>query len=266
MNILDQIVAHKKEELSARRRRRSISGFRDMEYFDRGTISLMESVKDHYPMAVIAELKRSSPSAGVLREHLDPPLLAGEYERSGAAAISVITDERFFGGSLDDLPVVRKAVNVPVMRKDFIIDEYQIFEAKAHGADAVLLIAAILDKSQLTELFMAAGELRMESLVELYEKGEIDKLDFDRMKLVGINNRDLRTFAVDVGRTMEMCKLFPGDVTVVSESGITSIDHLLQLRNAGIAAALIGECLMKSPSPGETLRQLLAGAAHEASR
>jgi len=257
MNILETIVAHKREEVAASKGRVKTSALSSMEFFSRKTISLVEGLRKPRPFAVIAEVKRASPTAGMIRKDADSSLLAREYESNGAAAISVLTDERFFSGVLDDLRRARQAAALPILRKDFIFDEYQLFEAKAYGADAILLIAAVLDKTRLSDLFAAARELQLECLVELYGEKELDLLDLDRMKLVGVNNRDLRTFDVDVTRSITVARLLPRDVTVVSESGIHGAGDLRKLRSAGIKAALIGEHLMGASNPGHALRALL---------
>ncbi len=265
MNILNDIVSHKREELLSRKKLISRASLGDGEYFRRATASLRDSLTSHI-FGIIAELKRSSPSAGHLRAQIDAGEIALSYARNGASGISVLTDERYFSGTLEDLSEARAAVQIPLLRKDFIVDEYQIVEARAFGADAVLLIAAILDKSQLSELFQAARELNLESLVELYELREIDILDFDRMKLVGINSRDLRTFAVDSGRVRDIARHIPKDVTLVAESGISTSRDLAQLSASGIRAALIGEFFMKSPDPGSALARLLDDFSHETPR
>ncbi len=257
MNILQQIIEHKREEVASRKRSVSLSDFQSMEHYQRKTLSLRDSITTTKPFAIIAEIKRTSPSAGVIRSTISPEQIAESYEANGAAGISVLTDEKYFSGSLNDLLAVRNAVHLPLLRKDFIIDEHQIYEAKAHGADAVLLIASVLEKQHLYDLYSAATELSIECLVELYEEKEIDKLDFDLMKLVGINNRDLKTFTIDLNRTIEMARYISKDVTLVSESGIHKSEDLQRLRDAEIRAALIGEHFMKSEQPGIALKQLL---------
>jgi indole-3-glycerol phosphate synthase len=209
-------------------------------------------------MAVIAELKRSSPSAGKINHNVPLDQAAISYDQHGAAAISVLTDMKYFGGELNDLVGVRRNTALPLLRKDFIIDEYQITEAKAHGADAILLIAAVLDKAQLAELNSCARDHNLEALVELYEERELEKLDFATMKLIGINNRDLHTMSVNIDHTFEIARLLPPGTTIVSESGIASPEDLANLYRHGIHAALVGEHLMKSPDPGDALAELLA--------
>lgn len=257
MNILETIVEHKQEEVASRRQKIKISSLQEMIFFKRTTISLRQNIQNGKPFSIIAEIKRSSPSAGKLRNNVEPKVIAQQYTDAGAVGISVLTDEKFFSGSLDDVQSVRNATTLPILRKEFIVNEYQIVEAKAYGADAILLIAAILDKSQLSEFYAAANELGLECLVELYEQKEIDTLDFDKMKMIGVNNRDLRTFEVNLNHSIEIAKLLPNDVTLVSESGIHDSSDLKKLKQAGITSALIGEHLMKADSPGKALRNLL---------
>jgi len=263
MNILEQIIEHKRREVASRKQDVRLSALRAFEYFQRAPLSLRRSLIDHPTFGIIAEFKRSSPSAGQIRKNVAPADVAREYESHGAAGISVLTDERFFSGTLDDLHNVRASVHLPILRKDFVLDEYQLFEAKAAGADAALLIATILDKTQLRDLHEAAQELGLETLVELYDIHEIEKLDLDVMNLVGVNNRDLRTFTIDTGRTEDVARLLPKGVTLVSESGITTIAELKRLCDHGIRAALIGEYLMKAGQPGKALTELLEGVRRE---
>ncbi len=257
MNFLETIVEHKRSEVAQRKQKIRRSALEQMQYYHRPSLPFREALMNKEPFAIIAEIKRSSPSAGTLKNNVDPARLAQEYQVNGAAAISVLTDERFFSGTLNDLHDVRGTVTLPILRKEFIIDDYQISEAKAYGADAILLIAAILERSELQEFFLAAKESHIECLVELCDEHEIDKLDFDVMKLVGINNRDLTTMTIDIGRTFNMKKHIPDDITVVSESGIRSANELKKLKAAGVTSALIGEHFMKSDNPAVELRKLL---------
>jgi indole-3-glycerol phosphate synthase len=257
MTILEAIVQHKRQEIAARKNETAISSLMSMEHFSRQSFSLKKALTETDPFAVIAEIKRSSPSAGELNRNVDPARIGKAYEENGAAAISVLTDGKYFNGSLEDLEAVRRVTTIPLLRKEFIINDYQIFEAKAYGADAILLIAGIVEYSHLQELFLAAHELKLECLVEIYEEREIDKLNFDLMKIVGINNRNLHTLQVDIGRTLTMAYRIPPDVTLVSESGIHTAADLKKLSSAGIQAALIGEYFMKSEHPGVTLKNML---------
>lgn len=259
MTILDEIVENKRFEIVSRKREVRPSDLRDMEFFGRSTSSLKAGLESGPAVAIIAEIKRSSPSTGSFRRVVDPGEIAKSYGRHGASGISVLTDGRYFGGNLNDLSTVRSVTPLPLLRKDFILDEYQILEARAYGADAVLLIAANLDREHLHELFLASMELGMDCLVELYEESEIDKLALDKMTLIGANNRNLHTFEVDISRTETIAKLLPPGITLVSESGIRTSDDLKRLREGGARAALIGEQFMKSSNPGEALRKLLDG-------
>jgi indole-3-glycerol phosphate synthase len=265
MNILQTIVDHKREEIASRKRGVRISDLAQTEFYDRDTRSLTQALERAGKIAIIAEFKRSSPSAGILKNDQSPAGVARDYAANGAAAISVLTDERFFAGTNHDLQSVREAVDLPLLRKDFIIDEFQVHEAKSCGADAILLIAAILEKGHLADLHAAARELGLEALVELYDEKEIDLLDTGTMHLLGINNRDLRSLKVDLDRTVTMSGHFAGmrEITLVSESGIREPADLLKLLACGVRSALIGEFLLKSASPGNALRELLNGVGRE---
>lgn len=207
--------------------------------------------------AVIAEIKRRSPSAGELRAGASPAGLARAYQASGAAALSVLTDGPFFGGSLADLAAARAACSLPVLRKDFIIHEAQVYEARAAGADAVLLIAAALRPDDLARLHRLAGDLGMAALVEVHRSDEIDAVLAAGPKLIGINNRDLSDFRVDTGVCLRLRPLIPADVTVVAESGISRTGQIDEMRRAGLDAFLVGSALMRAPDPGRALARLL---------
>ncbi len=212
-------------------------------------------------IAVVAEFKRRSPSAGTLREKADLRELVGAYERGGASALSVLTEEPNFGGSLEDLRAARGLCELPLLRKDFIVDEYQLLEAQAAGADAVLLIVAALEPEQLRSLRGAALALGLEVLVEVHDRGELDNALGAGARLIGINNRDLRDFSVDVGRTTQLMGAIPEGVSVVSESGIASAEQLRDLEAIGVDAVLVGESLMRSADPERALRELLGRPA-----
>jgi len=211
--------------------------------------------------AIIAEIKQASPSKGLLSANFDPPRLAKQYERGGAAALSVLTDERFFKGSLDDLRAARSAVSLPVLRKDFTLDEQHVLEAAAHGADAILLIAAILDAAQIRKLRELAAEYRMSALVEAHNEAEVDTALEAGADIIGVNNRDLKTFEVKLETSLRLAERIPGNVMKVAESGIHSAADIDRLRAAGFQAFLVGERLMTSPDPTEALRTLIGSAA-----
>jgi indole-3-glycerol phosphate synthase len=211
----------------------------------------------HAPgVSLIAELKRASPSRGLLHPDLDPRSLAGVYEANGAAAISVLTDARFFQGSLRDLRAARRAVRVPVLRKEFVIDPYQVYEARAAGADAVLLIVAALDDAELGSLYRLTCELGMAALVETHNADELERALALRPRIVGINNRDLRTFEVDLGTTERLRPMLPEGVAVVAESGIRSAGDVARLAACGVDAMLVGESLVRAHDVGARVREL----------
>ena len=216
-------------------------------------------------ITVIAEHKRRSPSRGVIREDLAPAEVARRYEAAGAAALSVLTDAPFFGGELAHLGDARSATRLPVLRKDFTLDAWQIWEGRAAGADAVLLIVAALEDGELRELLAEARAVGVDALVEVHERQELERALAAGARLVGVNNRDLRTLSVSLETSLTLAAAIPDDVVAVAESGIRSGDDLRRLRAAGFDACLVGEQLMASPDPGEELRALLApaGAAGE---
>jgi len=210
---------------------------------------------------VIAEIKRRSPSKGVIRENFDPTAIAESYANGGATAISVLTEEDFFDGSLEYLTKIRGTVPVPLLRKDFIFDEYQILEAVQAGADAVLLITAILDDSLLRGLIQLASERGLDALVEVHDDNEMRRAVEAGAAIIGVNNRDLRTFDVALETSERLATLAPADTILVTESGIERASDIRRLRSSGFRAFLIGEHLMRAPDPGEALRALLAEAS-----
>lgn len=210
---------------------------------------------------VIAELKKASPSLGLIREDYEPAALARAMEQAGAAALSVLTEEDFFSGSLADLKQARKAAQLPILRKDFIVDPWQVWEARAAGADSFLLIAAVLPDAALRELLDLGRSLAMEPLVEVHAREEVDRALAAGARIIGVNNRDLRDFQVRVETSLSLVEMIPQDCIAVSESGLRTHDDLHRLRLAGFDAFLIGEHLMKSPDPARGLRELIAAPA-----
>lgn len=208
--------------------------------------------------AIIAEVKRASPSKGDILPNLDPAEIACEYERCGCAAVSVLTD-RHFKGSLDDLRAVRTAVDVPLLRKDFMFDPYQVYEARAAGADCILLIVAMLDDRELSQLHSLARELGMAALIEVHDEDEFARAERLGARLIGINNRDLRTFVTDIAVTERLLRDYRGDALVVAESGIDSAEHIRKLDRVGAGAFLIGESLLRGGNPAGRLGELLGG-------
>jgi indole-3-glycerol phosphate synthase len=250
--ILDTIVAHKREEV-ARLRSQGLGEPAAEIAPPRG---FQQALIMYAGVAVIAEAKKASPSKGVICEHFDPQRIARHFQAGGAQAISVLTDERFFQGALSHIPLIRSTVDLPVLRKDFIIHPLQIEEARHYGADAVLLIAAILAQNQMLDLRAMAVELGMDVLVEVHDEQEVEKALAAGSTLIGINNRNLRDFAVDLETTFRLKREIPDHIPVVSESGICSRDDMQRLLEARITAALIGETLMRAKDPAAELRAL----------
>lgn len=208
-------------------------------------------------LAIIAEIKKASPSKGALASEYDPAVIAQTYEDGGAAALSVLTDEKFFHGSLDDLCVARGAVNLPVLRKDFTIDEYHVAEAAAYSADAILLIATILPEKRLRQLREYAAHFRLPALVEVHDEGELEMALSSGAELIGVNNRNLHSFEVTLETSLRLAERIPSGAIKVSESGIRTAEDIRKLRQAGYDAFLVGEHLMKSRNPAEALRDLI---------
>lgn len=208
-------------------------------------------------IAVIAELKKASPSKGLIRADFPVADLARELETAGAAALSVLTDERYFQGSLQNLEIASQATRLPCVRKDFMVDEFQLLEARAHGADAILLIVAALDHTELSGLYQRARELELDVLCEVHDAMELQRALDAGCETIGVNNRNLHTFQVDLNTSLQLAELMPAGVLKVAESGIESGDDIARLRQAGFDAFLIGESLMRAASPGEALRTLL---------
>jgi indole-3-glycerol phosphate synthase len=253
--ILDTIVARKKEEVAVLKTRGLAAP--DLEIPPpRGFI---RALTDCAGVAVIAEAKKASPSKGVIRADFDPVAIARSYASGGAQAVSVLTDVDFFQGSLSYIPMVRAAVTLPVLRKDFIIDPLQILEARAYGADAILLIAAILETSRIQEYLGLASELGMDALVEVHDEAEVEKAVIAGSRLIGVNNRDLRDFSMDINTTFRLQKMIPPEIPLVSESGIRDHHDMQRLAVHGVKAALVGETLMRAADPAEALRVLVGG-------
>ena len=255
--VLDRILAHKRRELEAERSSLPLSALGAAPVPSRR--GFREALASRRP-AVISEIKRASPSAGLIARDFDPATIARRYERAGAAALSVLTDQRFFGGSLNDLAAAREATSLPVLRKDFTLDRYHLAQACARGADCVLLIVAALHDSELRELLAAAAELGLDALVEVHDGAELDRALAAGATLVGVNNRNLRTMEVSLRTSLEMAPSFPPGVLRISESGIRTSEDLKRLLDAGYHGFLIGEGLMRHPDPGAALATLLGRA------
>ena len=259
-SILDKIVQHKRTEITAAKRSVSLESLENQIRDVDPPRNFVASLRANLPqVGLIAEVKKASPSKGVIREDFDPVSIAIEYASAGANCISVLTDSHFFQGHLDFLRQVRFAVDVPLLRKDFILDEYQVFEARAAGADAVLLIAECLTPDRLKQLHDQITQLGMTALVELYDAENLDAVMACNPTLVGVNNRDLSTFEVDLEHSMRIRKQVPADVTFVSESGIFLHSDVQLLQANQVDAMLVGESLMRSEDIAEAIRLLRTG-------
>lgn len=268
MGVLDEILAHKRAELAARRARRPTGA---LEAECRGLPPARDLAaalrrRQGRRVALIAEVKKASPSQGVLRAELDPARQAAAYAAAGAAAVSVLTDEKYFRGSLDDLVAVRRTVPVPVLRKEFVVDEYQLWESRAAGADAVLLIAAALDDRALVDLYCAAKGIGLETLVEAHTPSELERVLGLGAPVVGVNNRDLQSLETDLGVSLALLPTIPPGPLAVSESGISTRDDVERLVRVGADAVLVGEALVTAADPRAKVRELsLAPVAPPAS-
>lgn len=260
MDVLKRIYERSVADVSYRKQKVSISDLRTFPVYELPRKSLYQALRRIHSdtqVRIIAEVKRASPSAGVIREDFDAVTIARDYIESGAAAISVLTDVPFFQGKLEYLGQISHISPIPVLRKDFIHDHYQIEEARAYGADAILLIATMLSATQLSELHQSANELGLDCLVECYDEHDADKISFEQIRIFGVNNRDLRTFKVDVSAGINLLNKVPDHVVKVSESGISLPSHMKKLHDEQIDAALIGESLMRADKPGKALKTLL---------
>ena len=258
-DILDRIVAVKVEEVAAARAVRDLLALqRDAEALggQRDFVGAIKARVDSGRSAVIAEIKRASPSKGLLRQHFVPSEIAISYASHGAACLSVLTDVKFFQGSEKFLQEARAACALPVLRKDFIIDRYQVVESRAMGADCILLIAACLDDAQMSDLEAQASQLGMAVLVEVHDAAELDRALRLKTPLMGVNNRNLRSFEVDLQTTLDLLPRVPTDRLLISESGIQTIEHVARLRSRGVNAFLVGEAFMRAADPGVALADL----------
>ena len=253
--ILGRIVEDTKGVTAKRKRERPLSSLESEFGFERTPLSLAGALSTD-GLSIIAEVKKASPSKGVIREDFDPVRIAAGYREGGAAALSVLTEPLHFQGHPDFLRDVRRNVDLPLLRKDFIVDPYQVVEARAWGADAVLLIAACLDRHQLAELQAAATDLSLDTLVELYDPRELDRVDLDGSRIIGVNSRDLRTFEVDLGQAIQTLSALPSGIIRVAESGLRDEADFHRVQNAGIEAALVGETFMRADDPGQALRAI----------
>ncbi|PID65532.1 MAG: indole-3-glycerol-phosphate synthase [Gammaproteobacteria bacterium] len=260
--ILQDIVAEKHREIAARQKTMSLEMLEhlivEQQEVPRSFFRALKTATDANRPAVIAEIKKASPSKGIICKDFDPVEIAKRYEAAGATCLSVLTDEKFFQGSEHYLSDARDATQLPVLRKDFIVDVYQVFESRAMGADCILLIAACLSTEQMHEFTRLAYDLGMDVLIEVHNVEELDKVIGLPIRMIGINNRNLHTFTVDLNTTFHLAMMIPDDLLVVSESGISSRDEVRLLWGAGVSGFLVGESLMRHDNPGEKLAELFA--------
>ena len=256
MNILDKIVAYKKEQVIERKELYPQKLLEKSLYYSTPAVSLKEYLAREDKSGIIAEFKRKSPSKGMINAYAKVEDTSISYMQAGASALSVLTDDHFFGGSNKDLQTARKFNFCPILRKDFVVDEYQIYEARSIGADAILLIAEILDESQIKQFTALAKSLGLEVLCEVHSKPQLDKLN-DVIDIVGINNRNLDTFEVDINTSFSLIEHIPADMMKVSESGINNPEIVFQLKKAGFNGFLIGEYFMQSAHPGRKCKKFV---------
>lgn len=256
MDILTQITKNKTTEVELRKSLIPVSQLEDSVLFSRKTVSLSQRLLKS-KSGIIAEHKRRSPSKAIINQKLSVSEIAKSYEKSGACGMSVLTDAKYFGGSLDDLILARACCNLPILRKEFIIDEYQILEAKANGADAILLIAAVLPNEKIKQFSELAQRLELEVLLEIHNEAELQKSLMPSINMIGVNNRDLKTFEVSIETSKRLSGIIPNDFIKVSESGISTIESVIELHEFGFKGFLIGEHFMKSNNTLRTTTEFI---------
>ena len=255
MNILDTIVAYKKKEIEDRKSACSIASLEQSPFFSRPVFSMKASLLDKSLTGIIAEFKRKSPSKGVINEKADVAKITRAYTEHGASGLSVLTDSKFFGGSFEDFDQAREN-DIPLLEKDFIVDEFQVIEAKAKGSDLILLIAACLKPAETKRFASLARMIGLEVLLELHAPEELDHI-CDEVELVGINNRNLKTFEVDIAQSLRMAENIPDDKLKIAESGISKVENIQLFRKNGFSGFLIGENFMKANDPGEEFKKFV---------
>ncbi|WP_179343976.1 indole-3-glycerol phosphate synthase TrpC [Winogradskyella ursingii] len=256
MNILDKITADKRKEVDLRKSLIPIKQLENSVLFQRNTFSLTEKLRNSNT-GIIAEHKRRSPSKSEINQNLNVQDVAQGYENAGVCGMSVLTDSKYFGGSLDDLILARASCNMPLLRKEFIIDEYQILEAKAYGADVILLIAAILSKAEIKQFSEFAKRLELDVLLEVHNEEELNKSIMPSLDMLGVNNRNLKTFEVSLETSKQLSQYIPNDFVKVSESGISSVEAIKELQPYGYKGFLIGENFMKTDNPGTNATEFI---------
>lgn len=255
MTILDQIIERKKQEILEAKSKIPIQQLKDSEFFGRKTFSLKETIQSK--TGIIAEFKRQSPSKGIINDKISPLEVVSQYEKFGASAISILTDKDFFGGSFEDILSVRNTINIPILRKDFMVDEYQFYEAKSIGADVILLIAACLSPNQVQEFTQLAHELNLEVLLEIHSEEELKHIN-NEVDFVGINNRNLKDFKVDLQHSVDLKNKLPKDILSIAESGIYNENDFKFLKEKGFDGFLMGEYFMKNENPGRKFEEFVS--------
>ncbi|NIX59337.1 MAG: indole-3-glycerol phosphate synthase TrpC [candidate division Zixibacteria bacterium] len=263
--ILDEIIENKKIEVAESKNTLTFEVLKQQIDEALPPRDFFDAINPKGQLKIISEVKHASPSKGVFREDFDPVKIAESYSSGGASAISVLTDEKYFKGSLQYLKNIRERVSTPLLRKDFIVDPYQVYEARFYGADALLLIVAALDQPLLVELLELTHSLEMNAIVEVHDQRELDRALSANSRIIGINNRDLRTFDVDLNVSVNLSARVPSDRIVIAESGIGSIDDIDRLRAHGVHVFLIGETFMKAPDPGQKLKELIESSSYVSS-
>lgn len=260
MNILDNIIIKKAERLKYAKKAASISELKNLIKDMAETKDFKGAIKkDNKQIKLIAEIKKASPSKGIIRHDFDPLKIASIYEEKAVSAISILTEEDFFQGNLSYIKIAKNITIKPVLRKDFIFDEYQIYESRANSADAILLIAAIVEQNQAKEYYHLASELGLDVLFEIHNEYDLEKALMAEVDIIGINNRDLKTLKIDLSTSLSLKKLIPTDKIVVSESGINNRAHIIQLEEASIDAMLIGTSIMQAADIGKKIDELMKG-------
>lgn len=260
MKILEEILIEKKKDVSERRELYPLKLLEKSPYFESTSVSLKQYLQREDMLGVIAEIKRRSPSKGTINEFVDIESLSIGYMQAGASALSVLTDSKFFGGSSQDLTIARACNFCPVLRKDFIVDEYQVIEAKSIGADAILLIAAALSCEEMKRFSELAHSLGLEVLAEVHTREELHKIPLHLVDIIGVNNRDLNTFHVDITTSLELLSILPTEIARISESGIETPADLVRLRQAGFNGVLIGETFMRHSRPQDACKAFISKA------
>jgi len=256
MNILDKITFDKRKEVELRKRLIPVSQLEQSVLFERQTVSLANNLR-YSKSGIIAEHKRRSPSRSIINNALNVQDVATGYQDAGVSGMSVLTDGKYFGGSLDDLLTARASCQLPLLRKEFIIDEYQLLEAKAHGADVILLIAAVLSRDDIKQFSEFAKSINLEVLLEIHNEEELHKSIMPSLDMLGVNNRNLKTFEVSLDTSKSLSKLIPDDFVKVSESGISSVEAIQDLKQFGYQGFLIGENFMKMDNPGKSVMDFI---------